>query len=185
MTAGIDLALAMVEQDLGGDVARAVAGSWSSIPARRWSVAVFGAAGAGAKPAPVQPRVPRRDRPIAGQGGREPARRGRPADDGAKPPSDRCHRSANGFLRIATACAELSCAPSDSRHRRSGETRVRRPPEQRSRSTPMARNSDAGNSCRNGFQVRVWRHLARCRMPASGHGPACQSLPITGPLNGL
>ena len=89
-------------------------------------------------------------------------------------------RQAPGRCRRVAA----TCVGAFSRHRRSGETRARRPPEQRSRSTPMARNSDAGNSCRNGFQVRVWRHLARCRMPASGHGPACQSLPITGPLNG-
>ena len=51
------------------------------------------------KSASVQPCVPRRDRPIAGQGGREPARRDRPPDDGAEPPFDRRHRPANGFCR--------------------------------------------------------------------------------------
>ena len=51
------------------------------------------------KPASVQPCVPRRDRSIAGQGGREPSRRDRPPDDGAEPPFDRRHRPANGFRR--------------------------------------------------------------------------------------
>jgi len=40
------------------------------------------------KSASVQPCVPRRDRAIAGQGDREPARRDRPPVDGAEPPFD-------------------------------------------------------------------------------------------------
>jgi len=40
-------------------------------------------------PRQFQPCLPHRNRPIAGQGGREPARRSRRPDDGAKPPSDR------------------------------------------------------------------------------------------------
>jgi transcriptional regulator GlxA family with amidase domain len=58
MTAGIDLALAMVEQDLGADVARGrgqAAGRLS--PACRWPVAVFGAAGAGAQIRPYSERA--------------------------------------------------------------------------------------------------------------------------------
>jgi transcriptional regulator GlxA family with amidase domain len=50
MTAGIDLALAMIEKDLGADVARTVAKATGRVsPARRWAVAIFGAAGVGAK----------------------------------------------------------------------------------------------------------------------------------------
>ena len=58
MTAGIDLALAMIEQDLGADVARAVARQAGGLsPARRWPVAVFGAAGAGAQIRPYPERT--------------------------------------------------------------------------------------------------------------------------------
>ncbi len=130
MTAGIDLALAMVDKDLGADVARAVArqlvvyhrraGGQSQFSAllelepksdRIQSALTYakrnldkpltvGQLGSGAfKSAPVQPCIPRRDRPVAGQGSREAARRDRPADDGAEPPSDRCHRPANRFCR--------------------------------------------------------------------------------------
>ena len=128
MTAGIDLALAMVEQDLGADVARAVARQLVVYHRRAGGQSQFSAllelepksdriqnALAYAKrnldkpltvrqlaeAAHLSPRqfsrASRRDRPIAGQGGREPAARGGPADDGAEPPSDRRIARQTGF----------------------------------------------------------------------------------------
>jgi hypothetical protein len=130
MTAGIDLALAMVEQDLGIEIARAVAkklvvyhrraGGQSQFSAllelapksdRIQSALAYAAPsarpvvgsaigrGGAAQPAPVQPRVPCRDRPVAGQGDREPARRGGPADDGGWPPPDRDRRAPDRLRR--------------------------------------------------------------------------------------
>ncbi len=105
MTAGIDLALAMIEKDLGADVARTVA---------RQLVVYHRRAGGQshskltvkqlANAAHLSPRqFSRAFRAETGQspakGGREPARRDRPPDDGAEPPSDRRHRPANGLCR--------------------------------------------------------------------------------------
>ena len=63
-----------------------------------------GATGRGgpSQPAPVQPRIPRRNRPIAGEGGGEPARRGRAGDDRAEPAHDRRRRPANRLRRSRT-----------------------------------------------------------------------------------
>ena len=131
MTAGIDLALAMVEKDLGADVARAVARQLVVYHRRAGGQSQFSAllelepksdriqnaltyakrnldkpltVGQLADAAHLSPRqfsraFHRRDWPVAGQGDRELAGRGRPADDGAEPSSDRRRCSADGVRR--------------------------------------------------------------------------------------
>ena len=129
--AGIDLALAMIERDLGVAMARAVArqlvvyhrcaGGQSQFSAllelepksdRIQSVLAYAkrnldaplTVGQLAEAARLSPR--QFGRAFRAEPGQSPAKafeksahRGRPADDGAEPPSDRRHRLANGFRR--------------------------------------------------------------------------------------
>ena len=130
MTAELDLALGLVEKDLGDDVARAVAHRLVTPAPLGRPVPAFGnpeprtalgphRAGARAcpqpsgaaaergrtrcgrkpQPAPVQPCVHGRDRPVASQGGRASARGGSALDDRAQPPSAGGGCARNGFSR--------------------------------------------------------------------------------------
>jgi transcriptional regulator GlxA family with amidase domain len=127
MTAGIDLALAMIEKDLGADVARTVARQLVVYHRRAGGQSQFStllelepksdriqSALAYAKrnltskltvkqlanAAHLSPRqFSRAFRAETGQSDREPSRRDRAPDDGAVPLFDRRHRRANGFRR--------------------------------------------------------------------------------------
>ena len=128
MTAGIDLALAMVEKDLGADVARAVARKLVVYYRRAGGQSQFSAL---LELEPKSDRIqsaltyakPNLDKPLTveqlaeaahlnprqfsrafhaetasrGQGNREVARRCRPADDGAEPPSSDVVARQTGF----------------------------------------------------------------------------------------
>ena len=93
MTAGIDLALAMVEQDLGGDVARAVA---------RQMVVYHRRAGGQSQFSALLELEPKSDRIQSAL---------------AYAKSDRCYRSANRFCRSRPHAPRLFRALSDSRRR--------------------------------------------------------------------
>ena len=121
MTAGVDLGLALIENDLGPELAKAVARKLVVYHRRGGGQSQFSTLlelspksdriqaalayardnlhkppdgarprrGRASQPAAVQSGFPRRDRPVAGQGDREPAGRGCAQSHGAEPPSDR------------------------------------------------------------------------------------------------
>src|SRR6202046_2669087 len=113
MTAGVDLGMALIENDLGPELAKAVArklvvyhrrgGGQSQVStllalspksdriqaALAYARDNLHSRGCTPQPATVQSGFPRRDRPVAGQGDREPASRGCAQSHGAEPPPDR------------------------------------------------------------------------------------------------
>jgi len=111
--AGVDLGLALIENDLGPELAKAVARKLVVYHRRGGGQSQFStllelspksdriqaalayardnlhSRGCTPQPATVQSGFPRRDRPVAGQGDREPASRGCAQSHGAEPPPDR------------------------------------------------------------------------------------------------
>ena len=91
--------------------------------------------GSESEPTPVQPRLPRRDRAVAREGGREPPRRSGTAPDGTRATAHRRRGAAKQGSPTANECDGRSYARSDNRHKLSG---VRGKPRLNRSATPRA-----------------------------------------------